>query len=130
MPLDAEAMNASLKNDYGSTKGPNAPASHQVYLFNGHPALGGTQLTTGYTAPTVTNNGTSWPAPSFGRLTGAVVAFNFTATLSLPATHWALLGADGFWWDGGEVPLGPWTGGAGVTESFQPVIAYTNGETA
>lgn len=126
MPLDAAAQNKSLANDYGATKGANAPASHTLHLFAGHPAAGGTQLTAGYTAPTVTNNGTAWPAPSFGRLTGAVVTITYTALLASPATHWALKGSDGYWWDVGEVPEGPLYGGAGASDSFQPVIFYTD----
>lgn len=124
MPVDPEAQSASLANDYGASKGANAPASHDLYLYAGHPQAGGVQLTTGYTAPTITNDGTSWPAPSGGLLTGAAVTINYTGTLASPATHWALVGSDGFVWDAAEVPEGPWSGGSGTSDTFQPQIRY------
>ena len=91
--LSTAAQNASLDNDYGATKGPNAPAAHQLALFNGDPLLGGTELTAtgGYARVTVTNNGTTWPAASSGEKTSAAITFpTSTAAWSDTATHWVL----------------------------------------
>lgn len=123
MLLDAEAVDVYLANNFGATKGTNAPASHTLHLF----ASDGTQLTTGYTPPTVTNDGTSWPAPSSGLLTGAAVTINYTATLAQPASSWALLGSDGYWYGGGRLPLGPWAGGSGESDTFQPTLSLALG---
>lgn len=45
MPLGSvTAMNASLDNDYGTTRGPNAADSHELALFAGDPLDGGTEI--------------------------------------------------------------------------------------
>ena len=123
MRLDSAAQVKFLLNNFGATKGANAPASHVLHLFGSD----GTQLTTGYTPPTITNNGTSWPAPTNPPLVGATVTITYTATLTQPATHWALLGSDGYWWGGGEVPEGPWSGGSGTSDAFQPTLSLSLG---
>lgn len=119
--MDTAAIDDLLAGYFGANKGANAPASFTLHLFAGHPDAGGTQLTTGYTPPTITNDGTSWPAPSNGLLTGAAVGITFTATLSALATHWALY--DGAAWSvAGSIPDGPLSGGAGVTETVTPKV--------
>lgn len=123
MRLDAAAANVYLASVFGASKAVGAPASHTLHLF----ASDGTQLTTGYTAPTITNNGTSWPAPSAGLLTGAAVTISYTATLSQPAASWALLGSDGLWYGGGAVPEGPWSGGTSTSDTFQPTLSLALG---
>lgn len=93
MLLDTAAQNASLDNDYGATKGANAPASHEVALFDGDPSNGGAELTStgGYARVTVTNNGTNWPAAADGAKTSATVTFpTATAAWSDTATHFVL----------------------------------------
>lgn len=71
------AQNASLDNDYGATKGPNAAAAHEVALFTNDPDLGGVELDAigGYARVVWTNNGTNWPAASGGQKTSAPLAF-------------------------------------------------------
>lgn len=120
--MDAEAINDLLRNNFGATKGVNAPASHTLHLF-----AGSTELTTGYTPPTITNDAAAWPDPSNGYLVGAAVTITYTATLAAPATRWQLKGADGNWSVGGFLPRGPWNGGAGVSDSFRPTITFALG---
>lgn len=106
MPIrDDAAANASLDNDYGSTKGPNAPAAHELTLFNGDPSAGGSEVTD---APrvTVANDGTNWPTAASNRQkVGIAHTFGGTATYALEGTHWALIdAADGTtMWDTGEL---------------------------
>lgn len=70
MIRDIAARNASLANDYGATKGPNAAASHQFAVFEGDPNGDGVELTGGgYARVTLVNDGTVWPAPVGGQLT-------------------------------------------------------------
>lgn len=123
MRLDAAAANVYLAGAFGASKAVGAPASHTLHLF----ASDGTQLTTGYTAPTITNDGTAWPAPSSGLLTGAAVTITYTGTLAQPAASWALLGSDGYWYGGGRLPLGPWAGGSGESDTFQPTLSLALG---
>jgi len=63
MALASPAKGKSLDNDYGSSAGGKAPASHQVAIFNGDPTAGGTELTgtSGVSRLSVTNDGTNWP---------------------------------------------------------------------
>jgi hypothetical protein len=108
MPIrDVAAMNASLDNDYGTTRGPNAAASHELALFNGDPMIdvadgGGTELTAldnpGYARVTVSP--ADWLPAANGRK-------DLTSPKQLPATtgewlesptHWALIAA-GVMWD-------------------------------
>lgn len=124
--MDAGAVNEFLAGYFGANKGATAPASHTLHLFAGAREAGGTQLTTGYTAPTITNNGTAWPAPTSGLLTGAAVTVSFTATLAQPATHWALY--DGTkWGPGGVIPEGPLSGGASTSATVTPKVTMFSG---
>lgn len=124
--MDATAINDFLDGYLGAAKGSGAPASHTLYLYAGHPDAGGTQLTTGYTPPTITNDGTNWPAASAGVKVGATRTIAFTALLAAPATHWALL-------DGtvvclaGDIPEGPLSGGVGVSEAVTPKVTLLSG---
>lgn len=119
--MDTAVIDDILAGYFGAAKGANAPASHTLHLFSGHPDAGGTELTTGYTPPSITNDGTAWPAPANGLLTGAAVNITFTATLSALATHWAL--KDGTVWSvSGSIPDGPLSGGSGVTETVTPKV--------
>lgn len=105
MIRDIGPRNASLANDYGATKGPNAAASHQFAVFEGDPSVDGVELTGGgYARVTLPNDGTVWPAPVGGQL---------TITVDLPLTgeptgigdHFALFdAADGTsCWDTGPL---------------------------
>lgn len=92
--LDPAAQSASLDNDYGANKGPNAAAAHELALFTGDPVLGGTELTSdgGYVRVVVTNNGTNWPGASGGSTTSAVQSLpTSTGAWSDTATWFVLL---------------------------------------
>lgn len=107
--LDPAAQSASLDNDYGATKGPNAPATLEVALFTGDPLLGGTELaaTGGYARVVVPNDGTTWPnAASAGSKTSAQVSFGTSTDAWSDVAAWFVLfdHADGVTrWDDGEL---------------------------
>lgn len=111
--LDVAAQNASLDNDYGATKGANAPAAHQVAIFTDHPDLGGVELDSfgGYARVMWTNNGTNWPAASGGQKVSADVVFATSSDewqaggVSATGTYWVLFdNADGTTrWDCGRI---------------------------
>lgn len=81
MPLaSVTAQNASLDNDYGVTRGPNAPDSHELALFLGHPLLGGVELSgNGYARATVLPG--DWVAAADG-------AKSATVTFADPTGEW------------------------------------------
>lgn len=101
MPIrDALARRKSLRNDYGTNRAADAPASHDAALFAGDPMEDGVEITgLGYARVEVL------PADWADDETEAIVA-----VVSFPApggewdeaTHWALYGDDGNWWDCGE----------------------------
>ena len=109
--LSTAAENASLNNDYGATKGPNAAAAHQVALFIGDPAGDGIEVpnTTvteefplgtpnGYARVVLTNNGTNWAAAADGQKDSAIAVEFPDALEAYPGTvtHFALFdNADG-----------------------------------
>lgn len=101
MPLvDVGAMNASLANDYGDTRGPQAADSHTLELWYGDPRLeGSVELSAvgGYVAATVLPG--DWEAPTGGAIRTVVNFADSTDEWSDPATHWALRGDDGYLWD-------------------------------
>lgn len=106
MIRDVAARNASLANDYGATPGPHAPTAHQLAIFHGHPALGGVEISGGgYARIVVTNDGTAWPAPTGGQLTGADQVLALTSDPGETGTHFALFdNVDGTTcWDCGEL---------------------------
>lgn len=111
MPIrDMAARNASLNNDYGVNRGPNAPASHQLALFYGDPMFlpedgGGVEVVgNGYARQTVLP--ADWLDADQGRKTlAASKQFpNTTAEWPDTVTHWALFAADGVtMWDCGPL---------------------------
>jgi hypothetical protein len=107
--LDPAAQSASLDNDYGATKGPNAPASLEVALFTDDPLLGGVELaaTGGYARVVVPNDGTTWPAAaSAGSKTSAQVSFGTSTDAWSDVAAWFVLfdHADGVTrWDAQEL---------------------------
>lgn len=111
MPIrDVAARNASLNNDYGTTRGPNAPSSHQLALFYGDPMFsvedgGGTEVVgNGYARQTV--NPTDWLDSVDGRknLVTPKQFPNTTAEWDDTVTHWALFANDGVtMWDCGPL---------------------------
>lgn len=81
MPIrDVEAMNASLDNDYGTTRGPNAADSHELALFYGDPMTDGVEISGGGYAR-VTVNPADWLPANDG--------FKSTEPIQFPATSGA-----------------------------------------
>lgn len=63
--IDVEAMNASLANDYGPTRGPQAADSHEIALYDAHPWQGGVEIEgDGYTRATILP--ADWSVPEDG----------------------------------------------------------------
>lgn len=123
------ARNLTLDADYGATHGTHAPASHTLHLFAGDPKAGGVELDTAvgsYAAPTLTNDATGWPTAAADQSkTAAEVAFaTSTAAWSDEATHWALKGADGNWWDSDQLPEVVSVTTAGVVVNVTPTVSY------
>ena len=102
MPIrDVAAMAKSLDNDYGTTAGSSAPASHELVLFFGDPMSEGVEVTEAGRA-------TILPADWLPASVDAVKATDGLVTLAdstgaYTATHWALYGSDGNWWDCAEL---------------------------
>lgn len=99
MPIrDIAAQNRSLDNDYGTTRGPNAPSSFQVALFESNPALGGIEITgPGYARVTLSSN--SFAAAVDGVKTAQVTFPDATGAWT-QATYWGLYDPVGaMWWD-------------------------------
>jgi hypothetical protein len=108
------ARNDSLASCYGDSHSPAWPDSLTLALYTGDPASGGTQLSTanGYAPITVTNNSTSFAAPSGGSIANAALfsTLPWSGTDSQTADHWAFL--DGL---GNVLDCGPITQSDGVT---------------
>lgn len=107
MPIkDVAAQAASLANDYGATKGPNAPANFELEIWVGDPMtddayempnttdIDGVVTPNGYAPLTVANNGTNFPAPdaTTGMLTTPPLTGFAASTAEWPdrGTHWLL----------------------------------------
>lgn len=107
MPIrDVSARRKSLRNDYGSDRAADAPASHALALFAGDPMVdvadgGGVEVTGGGYAR-VTVSPADWTDDGIETLT---VTKTFPASTGEwdEATHWGLYGDDGLWWDCGEL---------------------------
>ena len=101
MPIrDAAARRKSLRNDYGTDRAADAPASHDVALFNGDPMLAGVEVTGGGYAR-VTVLPAAWTDDDTEGIY-ALVTFPAPTGAWTEATHWALYGSDSNWWDCGE----------------------------
>jgi hypothetical protein len=99
MPLaSVAAQNASLDNDYGTTRGPNAPDAHELALFNGDPRFGGTELSgNGYDRTPVLP--ADWDPAEDGAKSATVTPADATGEWQ-SATHWLLIAtATGDWWE-------------------------------
>lgn len=116
MPLkDPAAQAASLDNDYGATKGPQAPGSLRLRIFIGDPLADGyempdttlddtdTAVPNGYAPVVVPNDGSTWQAAN--PIDGSKTSYPITlpdSTYAWPdtGTHWQLEDADtGVVWD-------------------------------
>lgn len=107
MPIrDSDARRKSLLNDYGTDAAADAPASHDVALLAGDPMVaavdgGGVEVTGGgYARVTVAQ--ADWTDDGVETLSVTVTFPDSTGEWD-EATHWALYGADGLWWDCGEL---------------------------
>lgn len=127
MPIrDLAAMNASLDNDYGTTHGPNAPASHDLALFDGDPLLDGVELTDvdspGYARVSI-------PAASWAPAVDGQKSLTAPAQLPDPtdawveASHWALLDGSTMW-DCGPLSEVLEVTAAGDGPLVSPVVFY------
>lgn len=99
MPIrDVAAMNASMDNDYGTTRGPNSPSSHALALFVGDPMTDGVEISGhGYARTNVLAS--KWlPAADAYKSTNGGVQFP-TVTSEWPdsPTHWALFDGATMW---------------------------------
>lgn len=105
--LDPAAQDDFLDNNFGATRGPNAPASFLVHLSAGDPSIpadqgGGVEFDTGngYAAVGLDNDA-SWPGSANGVTAAASVSFGpstdaWTAGgVAALASHWFLTSLDG-----------------------------------
>lgn len=118
--VSIEAQNASLDNDYGTTRGPNAADSHEILLLDED----GIELAgSGYARPTVLP--ADWPAADGGEKT-VVAEFGIPTGAWVKAVAWQALGDDGFLWD--SVPIVPPLEVTGASVAAVPVaitVAYS-----
>lgn len=101
MLVDETARNASLDNDYGSTRGPNAADEHEVALVD----VDGVELddtsAPGYARVTIAPG--EWPAAEDGQKT-VVVDFAAPTDEWIPAAGWRLIDpATDAVWDAGDL---------------------------
>lgn len=152
--MDVAAQSASLANDYGATRGINAPTSFELALFIGDPTGDGvevddettlvdedtgveTVVANGYARITVANDGTNFPpADAEGVLTTPVLTFPVSLEEYPDAvTHWQLYAAGDVAWDSGALPRDQriTIDAAGVTPRLTLSIFYnplaTSGDT-
>jgi hypothetical protein len=95
---DLAAMNASLDNDYGLTRGPNAASTHQLALYVGDPMTTGVEVS-GHGYARVSVPASKWLAAADGvKQTNGPVQFP-TVTSAWPdsPTHFALFDGDTMW---------------------------------
>lgn len=127
------AQQLALKATYGASKHTDAPASFKFAIFAGDPRKGGVEMDAagGYAAVTVTNNGTNFPAPADGQVTGAFQTFPTStgawtaAGVAADGTHWLLRDATtNAWYDSGELEEVASVDVAGVAVSARPIVFY------
>lgn len=126
MPIrDAVARRKSLRNDYGVDAAADAPSSHDLHLFNGDPMLtSGTEITgDGYAAVTV--DPADWTDDETEAIFALVTFPDPTGAWDI-ATHWALEGSDGLWWDCGEFATPLNVTGAGTGPVVRVPIFYAD----
>lgn len=96
MIRDIAARNASLDNDYGPNRGPNAADSHQLALFDADGVELDSTSAPGYARVTVAPS--AWPAAVDGTKS-TTVTFPAPTGEWEPAVSWQLVGDDGHVWD-------------------------------
>lgn len=123
MLVDVAARNASLDNDYGTTRGPNAADAHEVALLD----LDGVELddvtSPGYARVTVDSD--DWPAAADGQKTLAV-DFDPPTDEWVAAAGWQLIDpVTDTVWDAGElVDLLEVTAASSVGPQVVITVAY------
>lgn len=92
-----EARNASLDNDYGTTRGSNAADSHEVALYADGVELSGNGYARAEILPA------DWPAADGGQKSAEATFPNPTGAWD-PADSWALIDpVTGYVWDAGQL---------------------------
>lgn len=126
--LSAAAMSASLDNDYGTTRGPNAADAHEMALYDGDPAIDGVELSgNGYARVTVAPS--DWAAAVGGaKTTHSPVQFaDATGPWSRQARYWVLFdAADEEAWDYAALNEALSVTDAGPGPAIQPTVFYAN----
>lgn len=134
MPIrDIAAMNRSLDNDYGTSAGPGAPATHLLCLWVGDPSEGGTEQTgPGYTRATIAPGDWAAAADGYKTLTDPAGVGTPTDEWVDDSDYWALLdGADDtIMWDYAPLaePLQV-TAAGGTPVEVLPMIYYNDAVT-
>lgn len=101
MLVDELARNASLDNDYGTTRGPNAADSHEVALLDTDGLEVDSTTAPGYARATVVP--ADWPPAEEGQKT-VVVTFAAPTDEWTPVAGWQLIDpATGAVWDDGDL---------------------------
>jgi len=101
--LDDAAANASLAGDFGDDRGPNAPDSHMVELWDGDPTLETSAQLSGNGYAAVEIDPADWSAP-VGRTVTASVVFPAPTGAWTTATHCVLRDpVSGLAWDYGQL---------------------------
>lgn len=133
--MDTAAQNASLDNDYGTTHGPNSPASFLLALFTGDPEGDGLEVEDATEVDVLDGDGnvTGTTLEANGYARAAVAHSDFAASVDGvkattdpvqfadalaewpdTVTHWQLYAVDGTTaWDSGVIE----GGGLDVTEA-------------
>ena len=133
MPIkDVAAMNRSLDNDYGTTRGPNAADSHELALFDNDPTIDGVELDDadcpGYARADVAP--ADWAASAGGsKSTTDPVPFDDpTDAWDTQAKWWALIDGDDHTtvWDCAALSEALSITEAGGDLSIQPTVFYAN----
>lgn len=132
MPIrDVAAMNASLDNDYGLTRGPHSPSTHALALFVGDPMTpDGVELDAGDNPGYGRANvpAAKWldATDGFKTTNGPVTFPTPTAAWNDEATHWATMDGDTMWDCAPLVePLA--ITAAGGTLNVTPTVFYDDG---
>lgn len=129
MPIrDQAAQELSLDNDYGPTRGPNAPDNLIVHLFGGDPDGDGVEVTGGGYAPaTMSNDDWALAADGIKSTDPSPIFPAPTGEWDITATHWALEDADtGLWWDSAPLSTPLDVTGAGGSFAVKLSVFYDN----
>lgn len=142
MPIrDQGAMERSLDNDYGPTRGPNAPDNLTVHMFNGDPTTpegyeisdhsevddgdGGIESVPNGYAPVPMSNDNWLPSSGGIKLSDPNPLFGPPFEEWDTVTHWAIKDpATGLWWDSAPLSTELDVTGPGGSVELQLAIFY------